>query len=145
MQSSYDVSNAVINNFSNDLTFIVPVLCLIGFFIVSYFIGMKMMFIKRISALSLVALLGFKILPFVYDATQADIKKIALDARELQGDVSMFRLNKPSFSFYADKISYRELQEANLIFTRVDKLIFLEVEYEIISQHGNYVLLETIK
>ena len=104
-----------------------------------------MMFIKRISALSLVALLGFKILPFVYDATQADIKKIALDAKELQGDVSMFRLNKPSFSFYADKISYKDLQEANLIFTRVDKLIFLEVEYEIISQHGNYVLLETRK
>ena len=104
-----------------------------------------MMFVKRVSALSLLALLGFKILPFVYDATQADIKKIALDAREVQGDVSMFRLNKPSFSFYADKISYRDLQEANLIFTRVDKLIFLEVEYEIISQHGNYVLLETRK
>ena len=145
IQGSYDVSNSVINNFSNDLTFIVPVLCLIGIFIVSYFRGMKMMFIKRISALSLVALLGFKILPFVYDATQADIKKIALGAKELQGDVSMFRLNKPSFSFYADKISYKDLQEANLIFTRVDKLIFLEVEYEIISQHGNYVLLETRK
>mgnify|MGYP005664513911 CR=1 FL=1 len=43
------------------------------------------------------------------------------------------------------KISYKDLQEANLIFTRVDKLIFLEVEYEIISQHGNYVLLETRK
>ena len=30
IQGSYDVSNEVINNFSNDLTFIVPVLCLIG-------------------------------------------------------------------------------------------------------------------
>ena len=85
IQGNYDVSNEVINDFSNDLTFIVPVFCLIGIFIVSYFRGMKMMFIKRISALSLVALLGFKILPFVYDATQADIKKIALDAKELPG------------------------------------------------------------
>ena len=84
-------------------------------------------------------------MPFVYDATQADIKKIALDAKELKKDVSMFRLNKPSFAFYADKISYRDLQDADLIFTRVDKLIFLEAEYEIISKHGNYVLLEIIK
>ena len=103
------------------------------------------MLVKRISALALVAVLGFKIMPFVNDATQADIKKIALDAKELQGEVLMFRLNKPSFAFYADKISYRDLKDANIIFTRVDKLIFLDVEYEIISQHGNYFLLRIIK
>ena len=142
---SYDVSNAAIDNFLNDYTFIVPVLCLIVFFVISYFIGMKLMFMKRISALALVAVLGFKIMPFVNDATQADIKKIAFDAKELQGDVLMFRLNKPSFAFYADKISYRGSQTTNLIFTRVDKLIFLKIEYEIISQHGNYVLLKKIK
>ena len=106
---------------------------------------MKLMFMKRISALALVAVLGFKIIPFVNDATQADIKKIAFDAKELQGDVLMFKLNKPSFAFYADKISYRGSQTTNLIFTRVDKLIFLKIEYEIISQHGNYVLLKKIK
>ena len=50
----------------------------------------------------------------------------------------MFRLNKPSFAFYADKISYRDSKEANIIFTRVDKLIFLDVQYQIISQHGIY-------
>ena len=145
IQPSYEVSNLAINNFLNDFTYVISVICLIGFFIVSYFKGMKLMLVKRISAIALVAVLGFKILPFVYDATQADIKKIALDAKELKKDVSMFRLNKPSFAFYADKISYRDLKDADLIFTRVDKLIFLEAEYEIISKHGNYVLLEIIK
>jgi len=53
----------------------------------------------------------------------------------------MFKLNKPSFSFYADKISYRDLTEADIIFTRTDKLVFLDQKYEIISEHGNYLLL----
>ena len=145
IQASHDVSSVSIESFSDDFTFIIPVICLISFFIASYFIGMKIMLVKRISALALIAALGFKIMPFVYDATQADIKKIALDAKELQGEVLMFRLNKPSFAFYADKISYRDLKEADIIFTRVDKLIFLNVEYEIISKHGNYFLLKTIK
>ena len=53
----------------------------------------------------------------------------------------MFKLNKPSFGFYADKISYRDLTEADIIFTRIDKLVFLDQKYEIISEHGNYLLL----
>ena len=44
-------------------------------------------------------------------------------------------------SFYADKISYRDLAEADIIFTRIDKLVFLDQKYEIISEHGNYLLL----
>jgi 4-amino-4-deoxy-L-arabinose transferase-like glycosyltransferase len=145
IQPSFEVSSSAINNFSNDFTYLAPAVCLIGFFIVSYFLGMRLLVVKRISAVALVAMLGFKILPIVNDATQADIKKIALDAKELKRDVSMFRLNKPSFAFYADLISYRDLQDADLIFTRVDKLIFLEVEYKIISKQGDYVLLETFK
>ena len=53
----------------------------------------------------------------------------------------MFKLNKPSFGFYADKISYRDLTGADIIFTRIDKLVFLDQKYEIISEHGNYLLL----
>ena len=104
-----------------------------------------MMLIKRISAIALIAVLAFKIIPLVNEATQSDIKNIALDAKKLQGEVSMYGVNKPSFAFYADKISYRDYDETNIIFTRVDKLSFLDIEYEVISQHGNYLLIKKIK
>ena len=74
--------------------------------------------------------------------TQEDIRKVALDAREISQKISMFKLNKPSFSFYADKISYRDLKEADIIFTRIDKLAYLDKKYAIISEHGNYLLLK---
>ena len=99
------------------------------------------MFLKRISALALLAILSIKILPFINEATQEDIRKVAFDAREIPQEISMFKLNKPSFGFYADKISYRDLTEADIIFTRTDKLVFLDQKYEIISEHGNYLLL----
>lgn len=145
IQINYDVSKASISNFSNDYTFIIPVLCLIGFFIISYFLQIKMMLIKRISAVALIAVLAFKIIPSINEATQSDIKNIAFDAKKLQGEISMYGVNKPSFAFYADKISYRDYDEANIIFTREDKLRSLDFEYEVISQHGNYLLIKKIK
>ena len=100
------------------------------------------MFLKRMSAIALLAVLSTKILPFINDATQEDIRKVAFDAREISQKISMFKVNKPSFSFYADKISYRDLKETDIIFTRIDKLAFLDEKYEIISEHGNYLLLK---
>ena len=84
------------------------------------------MLMKRISAIALIAILSTKILPLINDATQDDIRKVAFDAREISQEVSMFKLNKPSFGFYADKISYRDRKETDIIFTRTDKLAFLD-------------------
>jgi hypothetical protein len=97
---------------------------------------------KRISAISLLAILSVKILPLINESLQGDIRKVAFDAKTISRDISAFKLNKPSFSFYADKIFFRDLEEADIIFTRVDKLAFIVEEYEIISKHGNYVLLK---
>jgi hypothetical protein len=141
VQNNLEVSTFVLNEFEKDLSFVIFILLLIVFFIFSYFLSFRLMFLKRISALALLAILSIKILPFINQATQEDIRKVAFDAREIPQDISMFKLNKPSFSFYADKISYRDLTEADIIFTRKDKLVFLDQKYEIISEHGNYLLL----
>ena len=63
-------------------------------------------------------------------------------AAELGGDVTMYKLNKPSFSFYANKISYRGLERADIILTRMDKIDSIDVEFEIISTSGNYLLIK---
>jgi hypothetical protein len=141
VQNNLEVSTLVLNEFEKDLSFVIFILLLIVFFIFSYFLSLRLMFLKRISALALLAILSIKILPFINEATQEDIRKVAFDAREIPQEISMFKLNKPSFSFYADKISYRDLTEADIIFTRIDKLVFLDQKYEIISEHGNYLLL----
>lgn len=142
VQTNLEVSNVVLNEFENDVSLIIFILLLIVFFIFSYFLSFRLMFLKRISAIALLAVLSTKILPFVNDATQEDIRKVAFDAREISQEISMFKLNKPSFSFYADKISYRDLKEADIIFTRIDKIAYLDKKYEIISEHGNYLLLK---
>ena len=51
------------------------------------------------------------------------LEKLLLMLEDYSQDISMFKLNKPSFSFYADKISFRDLEEADIIFTRKDKLV----------------------
>ena len=145
IQTNYEVSDSVLNKFQNDESFIIVILFLIAFFIFSYFLSFKLMLMKRISAIALLAILSTKILPLINDATQDDIRKVAFDAREISQEVSMFKLNKPSFGFYADKISYRDRKETDIIFTRTDKLAFLDKKYEIISEHGNYLLLKIEK
>ena len=63
-------------------------------------------------------------------------------AAELGGDVTTYKLNKPSFAFYANKISYRGLERADIILTRMDKIDSIDVEFEIISKSGNYLLIK---
>ena len=142
VQQNYEVSDISLEEFKNDSSFIIFILLLILFFIFSFFLKFKLLFMKRISAISLLAILSVKILPLINESLQGDIRKVAFDAKTISSDISAFKLNKPSFSFYADKIFFRDLEEADIIFTRVDKLAFIVEEYEIISKHGNYVLLK---
>ena len=142
VQQNYEVSDIALEEFKNDSSFIIFILLLILFFIFSFFLKFKLLFMKRISAISLLAILSVKILPLINESLQGDIRKVAFDAKTISSDISAFKLNKPSFSFYADKIFFRDLEEADIIFTRVDKLAFIVEEYEIISKHGNYVLLK---
>lgn len=142
VQQNYEVASIVLEKFENDSFFIIFILSLIAFFILSFFLKFQLLFMKRISAISLLAILSLKILPFINESLQGDIRKVAFDAKAISSDISAFKLNKPSFSFYADKIFFRDLDEADIIFTRVDKLDIIVEEYEIISKHGNYALIK---
>ncbi len=92
----------------------------------------------------MVVALSTKIIPFINESTQSDIKKLGLLAGKFEQDVSMYKLNKPSFGFYANKISYRGLERADIILTRKDKIDSLAIDFEIVSESGNYILLKKL-
>jgi len=142
VKESYEVSKIVITEFKQDFFYQMTSLLLIAFLVISFLLKLNLLLVKRISSIALIAILSLKILPFINDSTQSDIKKLGLLAGELEGDVTMYKLNKPSFGFYADKISYRGLERADIILTRKDKIDFIDLEFEIISTSGNYLLIK---
>ena len=138
---NYEVSDIVLHDFSSDVVF-VSVCFVMALFSSYYFFAKKSSNnLKRATAIAMVGLISIKILPYVHDASQGDIKKLGLQAREFEEPISMYKLNKPSFSFYAQKNSLRGLESSELIFTRTDKIKYLELEYEVISTSGNYMIL----
>ena len=142
VKESYEVSKIVISEFKQDFFYQMASLLLIAFLVIGFLLKLNLLLVKRISSIALIAILSLKILPFINDSTQSDIKKLGLLAGELEGDVTMYKLNKPSFGFYADKISYRGSERADIILTRKDKIDFIDFEFEIISTSGNYLLIK---
>ena len=142
VKESYEISSIVITEFKQDLTYQTTSLLMIVFLVFGFFLKLNFLLVKRISSIALIAVLSFKTLPFINESTQSDIKKLGMYAAELGGDVTMYKLNKPSFGFYANKISYRGLERADIILTRKDKIDSIDVEFEIISTSGNYLLIK---
>ena len=96
---NYEVSDNVLHDFSLDVVF-VSVCFVMALFSSYYFFTKKSSNnLKRATAIVMVGLISIKILPYVHDASQGDIKKLGLKARELEEPISMYKLNKPSFSF----------------------------------------------
>ena len=142
VKESYEISSIVITEFKQDLSYQITSLLMIIFLVIGFFLKLNFLLVKRISSIALIAVLSFKTLPFINESTQSDIKKLGMHAAELGGDVTMYKLNKPSFGFYANKISYRGLERADIILTRKDKIDSIDVEFEIISTSGNYLLIK---
>ena len=142
VRESQEVSAIVITQFTEDLTYQIISILIIVFLAISFLIKLNLLLVKRVSSIALIAMLSLKILPVINESTQSDIKKLALIAAELEGSVTMHKLNKPSFGFYAEKISYRGLERADIILTRKDKINSIELDFEIISISGNYLLIK---
>jgi hypothetical protein len=96
--------------------------------------------VKKMSALAIVVMLTFWLLPFAQTATQQDIKNLGLFAKTKENKVSMYKVNKPSYAFYAQQKSYRGLKENHLILSRIDKESSFNFEYEVIMRSGDYFI-----
>ena len=142
VMQTYEVSLSAINSFANDLIYQI----LIGITLLSisicFFLKYDNVKVKKLSALAFTVILSFKVVPFLHSATQGDIKELGLYARDSEKQVSMYKINKPSYAFYAQKKSFRGLRSNSLILTRKDKLELVNQSYEVIKESENYLIIE---
>ena len=142
VMQTYEVSLNAIKSFANDLSY--QILIGITLFCISicFFLKYDNVKVKKFSALAFIVILSFKIAPFLHSATQGDIKELGLYARAGDKQVSMYKVNKPSYAFYAQKKSFRGLRSNSLILTRKDKLELVDQPFEVVRESENYLIIE---
>ncbi len=138
---SFEFSAQILKDFASDKIYTSICFLMIVFSTIWFFSKQNSNNLKRITAVVLVGLISMKILPYLSEALQGDIKKLGLKAKAINEPISMFKINKPSFSFYAQKNSLRGLGKSELIFTRTDKIKYLDNDFDIVSQSGEYLIL----
>ena len=99
-------------------------------------------FLKKISASFFLLILSVQILPLIIDLQQKDLRELGKKYANTEEKILAYKINKPSFSFYSNINYYRGLEPNVIILTRVDKLKFLENEFEILDTQGNYLLIK---
>ena len=142
VMQTYEASLSAINSFANDLVYQI----LIGIILLSitlcFFLKYDTVKVKKLSALAFTVILSFKIAPFLHSVTQEDIKELGLYARDGDKQVSMYKVNKPSYAFYAQKKSFRGLRDNSLILTRKDKLDQINHSFQVVKESENYLIIE---
>ena len=142
VMQTYEASFKSINTFAKDLIYQVLIGITLLTITICFFLKYDNVKVKKLSALAFTIILSFKIAPFLHLVTQGDIKELGLFARDADKEVSMYKVNKPSYAFYAQKKSYRGLRSNSLILTRKDKLDLVDKSFEVIKESENYLIIE---
>ena len=142
IMETFEVSSVAIDAFVADYAYKILVgLTFLGI-LVCFFLRMNAAKIKKMAALAFIVILSFKITPFLHQIAQGNIKELGLYARDSDKEISMFKINKPSYAFYARKKSFRGPRPDALILTRRDKLDQIDFSYQIIKESENYLIVE---
>ena len=142
VMQTYEASLSAINTFANDLVYQVFIGITLLSITLCFFLKYDNTKVKKLSALAFTVILSFKIAPFLHSVTQGDIKELGLYARDGDKEVSMYKVNKPSYAFYAQKKSFRGLRPNSLILTRKDKLDLVDKSFEVVKESENYLIIE---
>ena len=137
---TFELSKDAMENLAASISYKLFIGLFVALLIINFLRRSNGMQVKKMSALALVIMLTFWLLPFAQTATQQDIKNLGLFAKTQENKVSMYKVNKPSYAFYAQKKSYRGLKENHLILSRIDKESSFNFEYEVIMRSGNYFI-----
>lgn len=137
---TFELSKDAMENLAASISYKLFIGLFVALLIINFLRRSNGMQVKKMSALALVIMLTFWLLPFAQTATQQDIKNLGLFAKTQENKVSMYKVNKPSYAFYAQQKSYRGLKENHLILSRIDKESSFNFEYEVIMRSGNYFI-----
>ena len=137
---TFELSKDAMENLAASISYKLFIGLFVALLIINFLRRSNGMQVKKMSALALVIMLTFWLLPFAQTATQQDIKNLGLFAKTQEKKVSMYKVNKPSYAFYAQQKSYRGLKENHLILSRIDKESSFNFDYEVIMRSGNYFI-----
>ena len=137
---TFELSKDAMENLAASISYKLFIGLFVALLIINFLRRSNGMQVKKMSALALVIMLTFWLLPFAQTAAQQDIKNLGLFAKTQENKVSMYKVNKPSYAFYAQQKSYRGLKENHLILSRIDKESSFNFEYEVIMRSGNYFI-----
>ena len=137
---TFELSKDAMENLAASISYKLFIGLFVALLIINFLRRSNGMQVKKMSALALVIMLTFWVLPFAQTAAQQDIKNLGLFAKTQENKVSMYKVNKPSYAFYAQQKSYRGLKENHLILSRIDKESSFNFEYEVIMRSGNYFI-----
>tara|TARA_X000000950_G_scaffold285765_1_gene392580 strand:- start:925 stop:1782 length:858 start_codon:yes stop_codon:yes gene_type:complete len=140
LTQTFELSKDVMENLKTSNSYKLFIGLFVLLLIINFLQRSNSMQVKKMSALALIVMLTFWLLPFAQTATQQDIKNLGLFAKKEGNMVSMYKVNKPSYAFYAQQKSYRGLKENYLILSRIDKENSFDFEYEVIMRSGNYFI-----
>ena len=137
---TFELSKDAMENLAASISYKLFICLFAVLLIINFLRRSNSMQVKKMSAIAMVVMLIFWLMPFAQTATQEDIKKLGLYAKTQENKVSMYKVNKPSYAFYAQQKSYRGLKENHLILSRIDKEDSFNFEYEVIMRSGNYFI-----
>ena len=141
-QNNFDISLSVFEDIFNKNLYLLIVSLIILFLVLLIISRVEVNFLKKISASFFLLILSVQILPLIIDLQQKDLRELGKKYANTNEKILAYKINKPSFSFYANVNYYRGLEPNVIILTRVDKLKFLENKYEILDTQGNYLLIK---
>ena len=99
---SLEVSKQSVEDFASNISYKIFIGLVMLIIIVCYLTNKFAYKVKKMSAVFLIVLLTFWIMPFAQNLSQQDIKLLGLYAKNTNYSVSMYKVNKPSFA-YANK------------------------------------------
>ncbi len=141
-RDNFDISFSSFEVIFDENLYLLIVSLIILFLVILIILRIGVNSFKKISASLFLLIFSVKILPLIVDLQQKDLRELGKKYANTKEKILAYKINKPSFSFYANVNYYRGLDPNAIILTRIDKVKFLESEFETLDKQGNYLLIK---
>ena len=141
-RDNFDISFSALESIFDETLYLSIVSLIILFLVVLAISRLEVNLFKKISSSFFLLILSVKILPLIIDLQQKDLRELGKKYANTEEKILAYKINKPSFSFYANINYYRGFEPNIIILTRTDKVKSLDNNFEILDKQGNYLLIK---
>ena len=140
LNPTYELSVQYFENFIEEMTPPILLFVLFAILIFQFINKIRYVFVKKFFAASLLCYLSFFLLPLIIDSSQKDLKVLSKYLKQNDLPLVVYKINKPTSSFYSGKPYIRDKVEGEVLLTRKDKLVHLNQKYKVMKESGNYLI-----